>query len=68
VADLSLPFQALSAINPSRYASEALLAISGYQGGLGAIPLGDWTVLAIMGLSLIALLLVIQRRAGSATA
>jgi ABC-type multidrug transport system ATPase subunit len=66
LVNLSLPFQALAGINPSRYAAEALLAISGYQGGLGAIPLGDWTVLAMMSLGLIILLLVIRGKTGSA--
>jgi ABC-type multidrug transport system permease subunit len=60
------PFNFLSALNPSRYALESLLAISGYGQGLSSAVLGYWLILAIMSLGLIVLLMGIQQRAGKA--
>jgi len=64
-ANLSYPLWLLSAINPARYALDAMLAILGY-GEVSRLPvLNDWSALAIIGVGLIALLAVIQQRAGS---
>jgi hypothetical protein len=65
VANPSFPFILLSAIDPARYALQALLAIHGFVEGFRLPPLSDWFALAIIGLCLIALLAGIQRRAGS---
>jgi ABC-type multidrug transport system permease subunit len=63
-ANISLPFRILSSVNPSRYALDALLRISGYGDGFAAPPMSDWLALAIISLGLIALLMLIQQRAG----
>jgi hypothetical protein len=52
-------------INPSHYALDALLAIGGYGEGLAGSLLGDWLVLVILSLCLIALLMGVQQRAGN---
>ena len=62
-ANLSFPFSFLSSINPSRYAYETLLTASGYTEGLNVNPLSHWSTLVLMGLCLIVLLVLIQRRA-----
>jgi ABC-type multidrug transport system ATPase subunit/ABC-type multidrug transport system permease subunit len=64
MANIGLPFRILSSVNPSRYALDALLRISGYGDGFAAPPMSDWLALAIISLGLIALLLLIQQRAG----
>jgi energy-coupling factor transporter ATP-binding protein EcfA2 len=64
VINLSLPFNLLPGINPSRYALEALLITSGYGEGFGVTPLVPWFALAIMSLGLIVVLAAIQQRAG----
>ena len=65
VANLSYPLKLLSAINPARYALEAILAIFGY-GELSQRPvLIDWSALALIGVCLIVLLPLIQQRVGS---
>jgi len=66
--NLRLPFNFLAGLNPSRYALEALLTVSGYGTGLGATPLGQWLVLAIMSLCLVVLSAGIQHKSGRATA
>jgi len=63
-ASLTFPFNFLSQLNPSRYALETLLATSGYAQGLNITPLSYWSILVIMSLSLIVLLVGIQRGAG----
>lgn len=65
--NLTFPANLLVEINPSRYALEALLATSGYGEGLASALLGDWFILLIMSLCLIALLMGIQQRAGNAS-
>ena len=65
VANPSFPFILLSAIDPARYALQALLAIHGFVEGFRLPPSSDWFALAIIGLCLIALLAVIQQRVGS---
>jgi ABC-type multidrug transport system ATPase subunit/ABC-type multidrug transport system permease subunit len=65
VGDLRFPLNLLSAINPSRYALEALLTSGGFGSVLNTTPLGHWFVLAILSLCLIFLLMGIQRGAGS---
>jgi ABC-type multidrug transport system permease subunit len=65
-SDLTFPVNLLSGINPSRYALEALLTISGYGEGLAGALLSAWFILVIISLCLIALLMVIQQRAGNA--
>jgi ABC-type multidrug transport system ATPase subunit len=61
---LRFPFDLLARINPSRYAYEALLAASGTARGPGIAPAaGHWGALAILSISLIVLLLVIQQGA-----
>jgi ABC-type multidrug transport system ATPase subunit len=65
VANLRFPLNLLSAINPSRYAFEALLTSGGYGSVLNMTPLGHWFVLVILSLCLIFLLMGIQRGAGS---
>jgi ABC-type multidrug transport system ATPase subunit len=62
VANLSFPFNLLSAINPSRYALETLLFISGYGAGPNSTASSSWLILAIMSLILIVLLVGIQQR------
>ena len=64
-ANLALPFDVLLAINPARYALEALLTAGGYGEGFAMALLGDWFLLAIISLGLIALLMGIQQRAGA---
>jgi len=66
LASLGFAFNFLSPLNPSRYALEALLALSGYGQGLNSMVLSDWLILAIMSLGLIVLLMGIQQRAGNA--
>jgi ABC-type multidrug transport system permease subunit len=68
VADLSFPFKFLSGINPSRYALETLLTISGYIEGFHIAPLSDWSILAMMSLCLIIVLVGIQRGAANVRA
>jgi ABC transport system ATP-binding/permease protein len=65
IADLVFPLNLLSAINPSRYALEALLAISGYRQGFNGVPLSDWSILTIISIGLIVLLMGIQKGAES---
>jgi ABC-type multidrug transport system permease subunit len=65
VANLGSPLKFLSAINPARYALDALLVIHGYVEGFSLPPLNDWITLSIIDLCLIALLAVIQQRVGS---
>lgn len=64
-ASLSFPFNVLSGLDPSRYALESLLAAGGYGQGLNVTPSGEWPILVMMSLGLIALLVAIQQRAGS---
>lgn len=66
LASSGLVFNLLSPLNPSRYALEALLVISGYGQGLNIGLLANWLILAIMSLGLIVLLMGIQQRAGNA--
>ncbi len=66
LANLNVPFNWLSGINPSRYALESLLAISGSAAGFNSTPSSDWLILAIMSLGLVVLLVGIQQRASSA--
>jgi ABC-type multidrug transport system ATPase subunit/ABC-type multidrug transport system permease subunit len=66
LANLIFPFNLLSVVNPSRYALETLLAVSGYGIGSSGTPLSHWTILAIMSVVLIVLLVGIQQRAASA--
>jgi ABC-type multidrug transport system ATPase subunit len=63
VADLNFPAKFLSDINPSRYASETLLTMSGYGEGFNITPLGGWSILTIMSLCLIVILVGIQHGA-----
>jgi ABC transport system ATP-binding/permease protein len=63
-ANSNFPFNFLAGINPSRYALDALLTISGYGESVAASALSGWLVLVIMSLVLIVLLLGIQQRAG----
>jgi ABC-type multidrug transport system permease subunit len=65
IADLVFPLDLLSAINPSRYALEALLAISGYGQGFNRVPLGDWSILTVISIGLLVLLMGIQKGAES---
>ena len=65
VAELVFPLNVLSAINPSRYALEVLLALSGYGQGFNGVPLSHWSILAIISIGLIVLLLGIQKGAES---
>jgi ABC transport system ATP-binding/permease protein len=65
IADLVFPLNLLSAINPSRYALEAVLAISGYGQGFNRVPLGDWSILTVISIGLIVLLMGIQKGAES---
>lgn len=65
VAELFFPLNVLSAINPSRYALEVLLAISGYGQGFNAVPLSHWSILAIISIGLFVLLMGIQKGAES---
>jgi len=65
LVNLKLPFNLLSGINPSRYALESLLAISGNGVVTNASLLSYWSILAIMSLGLIVLLVGIQQRATS---
>jgi hypothetical protein len=62
--ELGFPFNFLSAINPSRYAVEILMAASRFGAGLNVNPLNHWFALVIMSLALIILLLGIQQRVG----
>jgi ABC transport system ATP-binding/permease protein len=57
-------FILLSQLNPSYYAFETLLTLSGIKGGLNSVSF-SWTILGIMSLCLIVLLVSIQQRAGS---
>lgn len=59
----NFPMNVLSAINPSRYAVQALLTTTG--AGVAGSPLADWWILVLMSLVLIVVLAVIQRGAGS---
>jgi ABC transport system ATP-binding/permease protein len=68
LVNLNFPFNLLSGINPSRYALETLLAVSGHTVGSTGTPLSNWLVLAIMSLVLIVLLVGIQQRVASARA
>lgn len=61
----TVPLNVLSWINPLRYALDALLRISGYGEGLVSALLGDWLVLGLMSLCLIAILMGIQGRTGN---
>jgi ABC transport system ATP-binding/permease protein len=65
VANFQFPFQFLSAVNPFRYAFEALLITSGYGEGFNVTPLSHWLTLVIMSIFLIVLLVVVQKRAGN---
>jgi len=65
LVNLNFPFNLLSGINPSRYALESLLAISGNGVVTNASLLSYWSILAIMSLGLIVLLVGIQQRATS---
>jgi len=62
--NLTVPFNFLSGVNPSRYAFETLLTTSGYGEGLNINLLGHWSIVAMMSLGLIVLLVAIQQRAG----
>ena len=64
IASLTFPFNFLSRLNPSRYALETLLAISGSGEGFNVTPLSHWWILVIMSLCLIVLLVGIQQGAG----
>jgi hypothetical protein len=67
LADLNSPFRVLSGVNPSRYALETLLTISGYgQEFLNVNISIHWFTLATLGLCLIILLMGIQQGAESA--
>jgi ABC-type multidrug transport system permease subunit len=66
VSNLKFPFNFLSGVNPSRYALEALLIVSGYAEGLIITPFSQWSALAIMVLCLIVLLIGVQQGAGNA--
>ena len=61
VADLVFPLNVLSAINPSRYALEVLLAIHGYGQAFNLVPWSHWSILAVISIGLIVLLMGIQR-------
>jgi hypothetical protein len=65
VAKLVFPFNLLSAINPSRYAWEALMTAGGYGQGLNVPMVSDWSALALMTLCLVVILVLIQQRAGN---
>jgi ABC transport system ATP-binding/permease protein len=65
IAALVFPLNLLSAINPSRYALEALLTISGYVQGFNRVPLGDWSILTVISIGLLVLLMGIQKGAES---
>lgn len=63
LANINFPFNLLSVINPSRYALETLLAISGYGAGLNGTLSVYWSIVVMMSLGLIVLLMGIQQRA-----
>ena len=63
LAKLVFPFNLLSAINPSRYAWEALMTAGGYGQGLNVHMVSDWSALALMALCLVVILALIQQRA-----
>jgi ABC-type multidrug transport system ATPase subunit len=65
VSNLRFPFNFLAGINPSRYAWEALLIMSGYGRGFNVSPLSHWWMLTAMSLGLIVLLAAVQRGARS---
>jgi ABC-type multidrug transport system permease subunit len=65
IEKLAFPFRFLSIINPSRYALESLLTVSGYTERIRTALAMDWLILAIFSLFLIALLVGIQQRAAS---
>lgn len=67
LADLNFLFRFLSQVNPSRYAYETLLAISGYgQEFINVVPSIHWFTLTTLSLCLMILLLAIQQGAESA--
>jgi ABC-type multidrug transport system ATPase subunit len=66
LANINFPFSLLSRFNPSRYALETLLVISGTGQGLNTSLLSYWSILVIISLLLTVLLVGIQRSNGSA--
>jgi ABC transport system ATP-binding/permease protein len=67
LADLNFPFRFLSQVNPSRYAFETLLAISGYgQEFINVDRSIHWFTLATLSLCLMILLVAIQQGTESA--
>ena len=65
LVNLTVPFNWLSGINPSRYAVETLLTVSGNGVGTNPTLLSYWSIVTIMSLVLIVLLVGIQQRATS---
>jgi ABC-type multidrug transport system ATPase subunit len=65
LSGLGFPFSSLAAINPLRYAWEALMTAGGYSQALNVPMLNDWLALAILILCLVVILVLVQRRARS---